>query len=80
MTCRHCQHLDVTLDKLGRRRVRTDSVHRCTAPEVPRPIVPCSVEAAYDGFKWPPDRSFMRGDQGDGCPLFKLHERKRKEE
>ena len=32
MTCRHCKWLDVTLDKLGRRRVRADSVHRCTAP------------------------------------------------
>jgi len=68
MTCRTCKHLFVPNDKAGRRVVRKDNSYECTV-KVVMPLLPESVTGAC-GFKWPPSRSWMSGNQGENCPKW----------
>jgi hypothetical protein len=66
--CRDCRFLDVKPNAAGRRVVGRDRTYNCTAP-IPEPELPDSVTSAF-GWRWPPARSRMVGDDGAGCPMF----------
>jgi hypothetical protein len=68
MSCRQCRYLDVPPDKLGRVTARKDKAYRCTV-ELPPPLVPVSVSKSY-GWRWPPSRSAMSANDGEGCPFY----------
>lgn len=63
--CRTCQHLDVKPDAAGRIVVRKLNVYDCKAPLPDMPALPTSVLGA--GFRWPPSRRWMSGDDGTDC-------------
>lgn len=67
MTCGTCKHLAVPPNAKGRRVVYKHRVYPCTAT-VEQPLLPVCMTMGY-GFKWPPARSHMAPDYGDGCPL-----------
>jgi hypothetical protein len=71
MACRDCKHLTVGLTSNGRRVIRKDKVYQCAyeVPAVILPMLPASIVCGY-GFKWPPPKSWMCGDDGKECSVF----------
>lgn len=72
MSCRNCKWLDVGLNAAKRRVVYQRNAYRCVVPETPMPAFPISVTRAV-GFSWPPSRSHMSADDGEGCQQFELY-------
>jgi hypothetical protein len=69
--CRTCKHLDVPLDKAGRRVVRKDRLYMCVIDLEP-PRLPDSVARAF-GLRIPlakTQRKGMRGEEGTNCPCY----------
>ena len=66
--CRTCKHLNVPLDKAGRRVVRNDRGYTCLAV-IEEPRVPDSVKKHY-GWSWPPPHGWVSGDDGTNCPCY----------
>lgn len=69
-TCRECRWLTVAPDRAGRRVVRRGMMYACAAP-LPHCPLPHSV-TEYFAFNWPPRRTRMAGDGGDGCPTWEV--------
>ena len=69
-SCKTCAHLDVALDKAGRRVVRKDNAYRCNAPEPDVSSFPASITGAH-GFRARFTRSHMMGTAGFNCPAWK---------
>lgn len=68
MTCRHCDNLVVMPDKSGRRVPRKNYAYTCGAG-FDEPKLPHCVTKAH-GWRWPPSRTKMMPDSGEGCPMF----------
>lgn len=66
-SCRSCRWLDVPLNKSGKRVIRRGQLYPCIVPIAPLPPLPLSV--LYNKPYWPPTKSYMRPDEGLGCPL-----------
>jgi hypothetical protein len=70
--CRTCKHLDVPIDKAGRRVVRKDRAYLCVIDLEP-PRLPDSVTR---GWTWYPiqlaktQRKGMCGEEGTNCPCY----------
>lgn len=69
MSCKKCKHLAVGQNANGRRVVYARNAYGCVAPCPELPPLPDSI-TCLSGFRWPPARSYMSGDDGKGCPLF----------
>ncbi len=69
MTCKTCKWMDVPLTANGRRVVRKDSCFPCTVPIGDPPPLPSSVTRSFQNVSWPPHRSWVSGESGEGCPL-----------
>ena len=67
MTCRTCKFLDVPPDSRGRIVPRLGNAYACRFPIPDAHGLPHSAFKSY-GFKWPPSKTRMRPDDGDGCP------------
>lgn len=68
MACGKCTFRDAKTDKRGRRIYSGDPTHACLAPEPELPALPESVRPY--GFAWPPHRSYMGAEDGEGCAFF----------
>lgn len=66
MSCKACIHLGVTPDARGRIRVLPRVPYRCMAPAPELPALPI----AFRDVRWPPSRSAVWADMGEGCPTF----------
>jgi hypothetical protein len=64
--CKNCGWLNVPPLNNGKIRVYGHDSYKCTVP-IPEIKLPHSVTKAY-GFSWPPRKTFMQGDEGEGCP------------
>jgi len=67
-SCKSCRFLRVHPDARGRITVRADRVYECLV-QVPQPALPDSMTRAF-GYRWPPAKSYMRGDDGRECPTW----------
>ena len=67
MSCKTCKWLGVVPLKDGRIVVRRNDRWPCKAPEPEVPRLPASMTNAY-GWRWPPHRNFVGGEDGEGCP------------
>ena len=72
--CKNCMHFAVKLDSAGKRVVRMDYTYDCQAP-IKLTLLPESV-LRYPGFKWPPNRKSMTGEDGTKCASFALYQGK----
>ena len=70
MTCRTCKHLCIEPDKAGRIVVHMPDAWPCDAPAT-EPILPASITDRY-GWHWPPSRTYMSLDRGEGCPSYSV--------
>lgn len=67
-SCKTCQWLDVAEDEIGRRVVFKNKAYLCAWP-APNIDFPSSVTTWY-GFRWPPSRNYMRGQDGTTCKTW----------
>ena len=71
-SCKTCKYLRVKPDKLGRRVVRKNESYLCDAP-LPTLKIPDSIRLSWQ-FKWPPDRRYMQGVEGNECDTWEALE------
>jgi hypothetical protein len=71
VTCRTCKFLDVLPDSRGRIIPRANKGYRCLYPIPADHALPASV-TIYFRFQWPPTKSSMAPDDGEGCPQHVL--------
>jgi hypothetical protein len=76
--CKTCKWYGVQPDARGRIVVRALDAWPCKAPEPEQPLVPSSVLKAY-GWKWPPPRIYMRGNDGTDCQTYAYRQKKEKQ-
>lgn len=67
--CKTCKWYGVLPDASGRIVVRKGAVWPCAAPEPEQPRLPSSVTKLH-WWKWPPERSYMSGNEGTDCPTY----------
>ncbi len=67
MTCRTCKFLDVAPDSRGRIVPRAGNGYACRYLIPDAHGLPHSATRAY-GFLWPPIKTRMQPDDGEGCP------------
>lgn len=72
--CKTCKFYGVQPDARGRIVVRKGWLWPCKAPEPELPRLPSSILKAY-GWKWPPQRSYMRGCDGTDCAAYAYREK-----
>jgi len=70
-TCKTCTHLDVPLDKAGRRVVRKNNAYRCQCPLPDMPPLPIAITSAHNYREPSTFGRHMSGDDGAGCPTWK---------
>lgn len=79
--CRTCKYLDVPPDAAGRIVPRKQFTYPCAAPILSAEAIglPRSVTAGTGSFHWPPAKSHMLPDWGEGCPAYVQREPKPKD-
>lgn len=78
MTCRTCKHLKVAPDKDGKIRPRKGKRYQCGVEVPPLQPLPACINVSdrdWQGVKWPPSRSWMQVDSGEGCTFHQQRDR-----
>lgn len=71
MRCRTCKFLNVAPNKAGRIVPQPRKMYECLYV-IPKPTdIPACIR-----LDWPPNRSWMAPDSGEGCPCWKQREKK----